>query len=292
LVKFGQTDDVGALGGALSEHFGWKVQLRDPSLDVAVHLNDAGLLLTLTLLRRPDSIEGRSRAARGLDSLVAWAMSRCAAPLPPGSLVLDPMCGAGATLIEALAANPCCIGIGIDMDEAQLARAIANRSTLPAAVSSRLSLLQGDARALPLPLGRCDCVLCDLPWGPQFGSPDSLAQLYPRAMKECARMLQVGRRAIFLIDDKMLQALRISLPAAGLRLLAERHCPIGETKAFIVVTEKVEGDLSAESQGLENQVATRRLEWESAEGRSEWTALRKAYRPPMVPAGAAAAFMH
>ena len=63
---------AGSIGASLAARFGWAVDLSKPTLQVTAALNDEGLLLSVALLRRPDSLEGCSRAAGGLDALVAW----------------------------------------------------------------------------------------------------------------------------------------------------------------------------------------------------------------------------
>ena len=86
---------AGSLGAAIAIQLGVVVDLRSPDLEVTASLNDKGLLLSLALLRRPDSLEGRL-PCRGLHPHVAWAMARCVLPLPPGAVLLDPMCGTAA----------------------------------------------------------------------------------------------------------------------------------------------------------------------------------------------------
>ena len=129
---------------------------------VCVSLNDEALLVSLALLRRLDSIECRTHD-QGLDPHVAWAMVRSLGPLLPGALVLDPMCGKGSLLFEALDAHPLATAIGLDASVAQLSCAAANRAAVPRALGCRLSLLRADAAELPLRC-RCDAVLCDLPF--------------------------------------------------------------------------------------------------------------------------------
>ena len=86
---------AGSLGAAIAIRLGVVIDLRSPDLEVTASLNDKGLLLSLALLRRPDSLEGRL-PCRGLHPHVAWAMARCVLPLPPGAVLLDPMCGTAA----------------------------------------------------------------------------------------------------------------------------------------------------------------------------------------------------
>lgn len=82
----------GCLGAALHRHFGWRVDLRAPMLEVSVTLNDDSFFVSIALLRRLDSVECRT-VDPGLNPHVAWAMVRCLGELRCGSLVCDPMCG-------------------------------------------------------------------------------------------------------------------------------------------------------------------------------------------------------
>ena len=144
---------AGSLGAAIAIRLGVVIDLRSPDLEVTASLNDKGLLLSLALLRRPDSLEGRL-PCRGLHPHVAWAMARCVLPLPPGAVLLDPLCGAATLLYEALAsaggaaASP--LALGCDASEAQLHRAAANRAALPPGLASRLRLLRASGTAPPL----------------------------------------------------------------------------------------------------------------------------------------------
>ena len=183
-----------------------------------------------------------------------------------------------------------CVAVGADIDASQLARAAANLVALPRGVGERIALLRSDAAALPVTAA--DCVLCDLPWGPQYGSAEQLARLYRSALGECARVLGVGAKAVFLTSEQMLPALRAAVYHARLRLLRLRPCPLGYSRSLIAVTERVaDGDDADADDGADDVAVmaadggamSRRLEWEGSAGRAEWTALRKAGRRPMVP---------
>jgi hypothetical protein len=227
--------------------------------------------------------------------------------------------------------------VGIDHDPAQLARATANRAALPPPLRARVALLRGDAAlSWPLPAESVDCLLCDarprpaprhlmhtewaqgggqqkktplaaslqtyrrcdLPWGERFGTPAELGVLYAHALREGAARLRAGGAAVLLTTEELLPALHAALDGAGMRLCAQRPCPLGRSRSTIVVARKAAtvGGVADEAGGAAAGAAkehaaalsggtrsSRRLEWEGAEGRSEWTALRKAERPPMRP---------
>lgn len=256
------------IGSAIHERFGWAVDLTHPNLEVSASLNDDGLLLALTLLRRSDSMDCRWPFA-GLDPQVAWAMVRSAGVLPPRAVVCDPMAGRSSLLFEALAAHHTCLAIGLDADAEQLAKSEANRRAAPRGIGQRLSLIHADAMAVPLPDRCCDALLCDLPFEsncPRFGHKidTSRGASLESIVHEFARLLiGHGSRAVLLLNEARMPALRAALQAgvypqsgaaaegegAGdelasrvdsrrrFRILCERPCPLGFTQAVIVVAE-------------------------------------------------------
>ncbi|MDG4795067.1 DNA methyltransferase [Micromonospora sp. WMMD1082] len=148
--------------------------------------------------RRGDT--GRHRAAGGPESLSVWATAQRTGPvqrrgryvpesvkhparmLPaiaahavhaytrPGDLVLDPMCGIGTTLVEAVHAGRDAIGVEYEprwsnIADANIAHAHAQGAT------GRASVVRGDATQLrsllPAALaGRCALVVTSPPYGP------------------------------------------------------------------------------------------------------------------------------
>ncbi|XP_076798467.1 U6 snRNA (guanine-N(2))-methyltransferase THUMPD2 isoform X3 [Arvicanthis niloticus] len=86
-------------GLALMRQFGWKADLRNPNLEIFIHLNDAYSVVGIPLLRIPLASRTYIQTA-GLRSTIAWAMASIA-EIKAGALVLDPMCGLGTILVEA-----------------------------------------------------------------------------------------------------------------------------------------------------------------------------------------------
>ena len=286
------------IGGALHEHFGWKVDLNRPHLQVSASLNDEGLFVSVALLRRADSFD--CRTVGGLDPHTSWAMVRSLGALPEPAIVIDPMCGKAALLLEALNLWPTSVAIGLDCDGAQLVCAVANRAALPAPLRPRLALLQGDCATLPLPSSSCDGLVCDLPFevSSRFGYhlDGSRGASLEACMREWARVLKCSSHAVLLTSQTQLPALYEALhlaaqapPHAGrgghsyLRALCVRPCPMGFTKAVIVLAQNVQLDEAAAAEDV-GAVPSGRLPWESLNGRrAEWHVLRKADRAPMVP---------
>lgn len=108
----------------------------------------------------------------------------------PGDLIVDPMCGIGTTLVEAIHADRCAIGIEVEERWATLAR---SNLTLAASqgATGKGGVVTGDARDLPrllrrqraildekvddgvaqLPSGAADLVLISPPYACSVGVP-------------------------------------------------------------------------------------------------------------------------
>lgn len=84
----------------------------------------------------------------------------------PGDLVVDPMCGIGTTLVEAIHTGRSAIGVELEGRWATLARANVAHAR-QAGARSHARVIAGDARHLPRLLGRCqaDLLLTSPPYG-------------------------------------------------------------------------------------------------------------------------------
>jgi hypothetical protein len=96
----------------------------------------------------------------------------------PGDLVVDPMCGAGTTLVEAAAMGRYAVGVEREPRWAELARRNAAYA-LAAEAAGRIGVHVGDARALaavvPDLLGRADLVCTSPPYPADVGVLDRAA---------------------------------------------------------------------------------------------------------------------
>ncbi|XP_027273700.1 THUMP domain-containing protein 2 isoform X5 [Cricetulus griseus] len=100
IVKAFTAQEVGRVVGiALMRKFGWKANLRNPYLEIFMHLSDAYSVVGIPLFRVPLASRTYIQTA-GLRSTIAWAMASIA-EIKAGALVLDPMCGLGTILVEA-----------------------------------------------------------------------------------------------------------------------------------------------------------------------------------------------
>ena len=131
---------------------------------------------------------------------LAAAMVRLAG-IGPGQLVLDPMCGAGTLLAEAIEAGRGRRGerprfYGGDLDRAAVRMAAANLGRLRPDLLARW-----DATRQPLADGCVDRLLSNPPFGKQLGEPEEIGPLYARMVREYDRVLRPGGRAVLLVAD-------------------------------------------------------------------------------------------
>jgi DNA modification methylase len=86
----------------------------------------------------------------------------------PGDLVLDPMCGIGTTLVEAIHAGRRAIGVELEPRWANLARANVEHARSQGA-SATAQVIEGDARQLPdLARKQVDLILTSPPYACQI----------------------------------------------------------------------------------------------------------------------------
>jgi tRNA G10 N-methylase Trm11 len=166
----------------------------------------SGLRLSDQRLRRHGGERARERHG-ALRPVAAAAMVRLAGARP--GRLLDPCCGSGTILREALAAGWHAQGSDLDQEAVEVARA-----NVPGA-----AIRQADARSLPHPDGAFDAVVTNLPFGRQFrpaaartrggpagashtarSSADSSHAAWVRgALREAARVTRPGGRVVVLV---------------------------------------------------------------------------------------------
>lgn len=133
-----------------------------------------------------------------LNAAIAGAMVFLTQP-KPDDVFLNLLCGSGTLLIERLALENAASAAGYDLDETALA--CARRNIEAAGLADRVSLNLGDARALPLPDKSVDAICADLPFGHLVGSHEGNLELYPELLREAARLLKPGGRAVFISHE-------------------------------------------------------------------------------------------
>ncbi|XP_077438042.1 U6 snRNA (guanine-N(2))-methyltransferase THUMPD2 [Vanacampus margaritifer] len=187
------------LGVILSEKLGWKVDLRNPQIEITVYLRDDHCLLGIPLTRLPLANRCYIKTT-GLRSTVAWAMADLA-QIQSGFLVLDPMCGVGTILIEAAQEHKLACFLGLDVDDRQLHKASENVAF--AKLGDRMHLLKASSTNMPLPSESVDVVVCDLPFGRKFGTKTDMAASLPLILAEMERVLRVAGSLVLLLSPQL-----------------------------------------------------------------------------------------
>ncbi|NWW72204.1 THUM2 protein, partial [Climacteris rufus] len=196
IAKILTSQEIGrAIGIALVKQCGWRADLRDPDLEIFVHLNDIHSVVGIPLFRLPLANREYIKTA-GLRSTVAWAMASLA-EISAGALVLDPMCGLGTILLEAAKEWPEACYWGADISDAQLEGADGNIRT--AGLMDKIELLKASVKALPLPSESFDSVISDIPFGKKFKITSDV-QILPDILQEMERVLRVGGTAVLLLS--------------------------------------------------------------------------------------------
>jgi 23S rRNA G2445 N2-methylase RlmL len=185
----------------------WRPAEENASVEVWLTIHGAmavcGLRLSdRTMRHRTYKVEHFPASLR---PTVAAALVRLA-DLKPGQTVLDPMCGAGTLLAEALLFArghrshegeqwPLTV-LGGDIDPSHVRAALANLSRF-----GEIRPVPWDARQLPLEDGSVDRIVCNPPFGKQLASPEEIGPLYRQAVREMDRVLRPGGRVVLIVAD-------------------------------------------------------------------------------------------
>ncbi|XP_075770954.1 U6 snRNA (guanine-N(2))-methyltransferase THUMPD2 isoform X4 [Pelodiscus sinensis] len=198
-ARLGATEEVGkVLGITLMKQFGWKADLRNPDLELFVHLNDIYSVVGIPVFRLPLATREYIQTA-GLRSTIAWAMASLA-EISVGAFVLDPMCGLGTILLEAAKEWPNVQYLGADINDSQLEGAHENIKA--SGLMDKIELLKASVVALPLPSESVDVVISDIPFGKKFKITKDI-KLLPNILQEMERVLRVGGTVVLLMSQDL-----------------------------------------------------------------------------------------
>ncbi|XP_046582271.1 THUMP domain-containing protein 2-like isoform X2 [Haliotis rubra] len=181
------------LGRDVVRLLGWKVDLRNPEVEICVHINDESVTVGMPITRCPLS-KRKYMVRPGLRSTVAWIMAHLA-DIQTGDVVLDPMCGKASILVEAvqdLLINKAHY-MGFDISDGQLDHALENRMS---AGTQLLDLGAASVLYLPVRDQSVDKIVCDAPFGYKHTMEMKLDLFYPMLIHQIARVLRVGGTAV------------------------------------------------------------------------------------------------
>ncbi|MBZ3869406.1 THUMP domain-containing protein 2 [Sciurus carolinensis] len=195
------TQEIGrVIGIALMKQFGWKADLKNPNLEIFIHLNDIYFVVGIPVFRIPLASRTYIKSA-GLRSTIAWAMASLA-EIRAGAFVLDPMCGLGTILLEAAKEWPSAYYMGADVSDSQLLGACDNLKA--AGLKDKIELLKVSVIELPLPSDSVDIIISDIPFGKKF----KLGKDIKSILQEMERVLGVGGTAVLLLSEDHHRLLR------------------------------------------------------------------------------------
>ncbi|NWX18228.1 THUM2 protein, partial [Aegotheles bennettii] len=252
IAKILPSQEVGrAVGIALMKQFGWRADLRNPSLEVFVHLNDVHTVVGIPLFRLPLANREYIKTA-GLRSTIAWAMASLA-EIRAGAFVLDPMCGLGTILLEAAKEWPEACYWGADISDPQLEGADVNIRT--ADLMDKIELLKASVKVLPLPSESFDTVISDIPFGKKFKITKDI-QLLPDILQEMERVLRVGGTIVLLLSQDLHKCMD------AITKCAENDSPEGTSEGTGETTTakalNVDGNSSSSVNGVEKSFLSSR----------------------------------
>ncbi len=197
--------DVGrAAEKALQAYFGRRVRWVDEGAALEIWVNVLGSLLLVGVRMSDKRMRHREYKSEhvpaSLRPSAAAALVWLTDPRPE-DVFLDPTCGAGTLLAERAAFGAARCIVGGDIAGGALHAARRNTSA---------ALLRWDAGRLPLRAESVDAIACNPPFGKKIGTRESAHALYPRLLRETARLLKPGSRAVFITSeyDAMRDALR------------------------------------------------------------------------------------
>jgi 23S rRNA G2445 N2-methylase RlmL len=234
-----RVDALEALAGGLAGHFpaSWRPAAENAAVEVWLTIDGrtavCGLRLSDRTMRHRTWKQEHLPAS--LRPTLAAAMVRLAEPRPD-MLLLDPMCGAGTILGEAIDyARRHRLGTlhvaGGDQEGNAVRAAESNLRRLGPA-----RLERWDATALPLDDASADRVVSNAPFGKQLGRPEEVGPLYARMVPEYDRVLKPGGRAVLLVSEDA--PLRAAARSAGWKLLRELAVRVLGQPAVITVWRK------------------------------------------------------
>jgi len=204
--KFTSMQAAHYFGGAVNDHFNWKVDMKNFDIEVVLHLMEGSLSVGIQLTLDNQSHRNiRHFGPTTLKANIAYSLLRFA-NIQTGDMVCDPMCGSGAISVEGalglpktfqLAGENHPIAIQHSAENIQaLEEEKGDSYTLPA------SVIQWDIYQLPLRTSCVDKIVTDLPFGKKIGNKERNMFLYPVALNEMGRVCRPSGRAVLLTGHK------------------------------------------------------------------------------------------
>jgi 23S rRNA G2445 N2-methylase RlmL len=169
-------------------------QKSDLDISFRIHLSDREAIMGVRLSgaplhRRTYKVESRTGT---LHPPLAFAMAMLA-NVAENQQLLDPFCGVGTILIEALRLEPRLCAAGVDIDGESIRKAISIAET----ASKDIRFIVGDAGQLPFADGEIDRIISNPPWGRAVGVRGSAKDSF---FDELKRVSGAEVRIVLLMD--------------------------------------------------------------------------------------------
>ncbi|MDZ4768090.1 MAG: methyltransferase domain-containing protein [Chloroflexota bacterium] len=132
-----------------------------------------------------------------LNATVAHVMSRLAAP--DAGVLCNLTSGSGTIAIEHTIKRPDAQAIAIDLDPETIACALQNAAA--SRTLDAITFILANAATLPAASASFDALCADLPFGQRVGSHNANITLYPRLLREAARIAKPGATFVILTHE-------------------------------------------------------------------------------------------
>jgi tRNA (guanine6-N2)-methyltransferase len=207
----------------------------DLDLSFRIHLSDREAIIgarlsTAPLHRRTYKLESRTGT---LHPPLAFAMAMLS-NLAENQKLLDPFCGVGTILIEALTLEPRLRASGVDIDRDCIGKAISIAET----ANKDIEFIVGDAGQLPFGGGEIDRIISNPPWGRAVGVRGTAKQSF---FDELKRVSGAGVRIVLLLDAA--DDYQVDIERSGFKLLQRMPVSLFGSWPEILVLGNAEDNL-------------------------------------------------
>jgi len=207
---FSSMESACHLGGGVNDHFHWKVDLKNFDLEVVVYIVDNFISVGIQLTKESQSLRNITHfGPTTLKPNISYCLLK-SSQAKPGDVICDPMCGGGSIPLEGAHSLPGVFNLGGDNHSLAVSNAGENIQSYSSKKTKEggtpytinMSAVQWDVYCLPLRDACVDHIVTDLPFGKKIGSKERNMFLYPKALKEMARVCRPSGRAILLTHHK------------------------------------------------------------------------------------------
>lgn len=201
--NFTSPEVCSVFGHVVDTMFGWPIKMKDYDLEIMANFSENHLYVGLTLT--PVALDRRNIVSLGFTTLRAatcYALLRVA-KIQCGDIVIDPMAGSGAIPVECCSAwqdEWAAFTIAGELKPSPLTKCKANLEMFKAKTPN--DIMQLDVTSLPFRENTIDVFVSDLPFGRRHGSKKINMTLYPKLLRDMARVARLNSgRAVLLTQD-------------------------------------------------------------------------------------------